>query len=182
MFTRHYRELLHFLGRSVQDRHTAADLAQESYARVLAAQKSGEDIADPRALLFRTARNLLIDRHRHHQVRRAAHGEAVQDGEDDDDALALLAAPAAFEPEVAVASQQSVHALLATIGALPVRCRQAFMLHKFEGLSHAEVAERMGITVKMVEKHIKLGLQACRDCLAQQGQASVPGASPRAGP
>ena len=175
MFTRDYRELLHFLGRSVNDHHTAADLAQESYARVLAAQKNGEDIADPRALLYRTARNLLIDRHRHSQVRRAVHGEVPQEGDDDDgDALSRLAAPAAFEPEVAVASQQSVRALLATIGALPVRCRQAFMLHKFEGLSHAEVAQQMGISVKMVEKHIKMGLQACRGCLAQQETASSP--------
>jgi len=88
--------------------------------------------------------------------------------------LGLQMRASAFEPEVAVASQQSVQALLATIGALPVRCRQAFMLHKFEGLSHAEVAEQMGISVKMVEKHIKMGLQACRGCLAQQETASSP--------
>lgn len=168
MFTRYYRELLHFLGRSVKDHHTAADLAQESYARVLAAQKSGEDITDPRALLYRTARNLLIDRHRHSQVRRAVHGESSPEVDGDDDALSRLVAPAAFEPEVAAASQQSVQALLATIGDLPVRCRQAFMLHKFEGLSHAEVAEQMGVSVKMVEKHIRTGLQACRACLEQQ--------------
>ncbi len=167
VFTRYYRELLHFLGRSVKDQHTAADLVQESYARVLVAQKNGEDIVDPRALLYRTARNLLIDRHRHDQVRRAALGETV-DTDEDEETLSQLAAPPAFEPEGAVASRQGVQALLTTIGELPVRCRQAFMLHKFEGLSHAEVAEEMGITVKMVEKHIKMGLQACRACLEQQ--------------
>ena len=55
-------------------------------------------------------------------------------------------------------------ALLAAIGDLPVRCREAFILHKFDGLSQAEVARQMGISVTMVERHIKLGMLACRAC------------------
>jgi len=47
----------------------AADLAQESYARVYAAQLSGAGIVNPRALLYRTARNLVIDHYRHAEVR-----------------------------------------------------------------------------------------------------------------
>jgi RNA polymerase sigma factor (sigma-70 family) len=74
------------------------------------------------------------------------------------------AAPAASEPEAVLASNQSVEALLATIELLPLRCREAFMLHKFDGLSHAEVAQRMGISRKMVEQHMALALQACRRC------------------
>lgn len=154
MVARYYRELLNFLARSLQDRDAAADVAQESYARLLAVQRSGETIAEPRALLYRTARNLVIDQHRRTSVR----------GEADDSSLDTLAAPPAFEPEVAAASAQSVHAMLATINALPLRCREAFVLHKFDGLSQQEVAQQMGISLKMVEKHLKLALQACRQC------------------
>ncbi|WP_422388063.1 sigma factor [Delftia tsuruhatensis] len=68
---RYYRELLRFLQRAVKDRDTAEDLAQESYARLLAVQRSGEGIAEPRALLYRTARNLVIDQYRRSEVRGA---------------------------------------------------------------------------------------------------------------
>ena len=69
MVTRYYRELLNFLSRAVNNREAAADLAQESYARVLAMQQDGVTIAEPRALLYRTARNLVIDQHRRDTVR-----------------------------------------------------------------------------------------------------------------
>lgn len=165
MVARYYRELLRFLQGTVRDRETAADLAQESYARVLAVQQSGETIDEPRALLYRTARNLVIDQHRRSEVR-ASH--AAQDGEAADEAMG----PEACEPEAAAMSSQSVQALLAAIAALPLRCREAFILHKFDGLSQAEVARRMGISVTMVERHIKLGMQACRACREQlQGGA-----------
>jgi RNA polymerase sigma factor (sigma-70 family) len=155
---RYYQELLNFCARTARSRDAAADLVQESYARVLAVQRSGQPVPEPRALLYRTVRNLQIDQYRRSEVR----GEA----DADEAAMALdeLAAPPAFEPDTAAASGQAVSAMLATIDALPLRCREAFILHKFDGLPHAEVAERMGISRKMVEQHIQLAMQACRRC------------------
>lgn len=169
--TRYYRELLRFLQGAARDRETAADIAQESYARLLAVQRAGETIAEPRALLYRTARNLLIDQHRRAEVR-GAH-VCLESEDDAQESMDFFAGPQALEPEAAAMSTQSVNALLAAIGALPLRCREAFMLHKFDGLSQAEVARQMGISVTMVERHIKLALQACRAChnRLQGGQA-----------
>lgn len=173
MLTHYYRELLNFLSRAVNDRHAAADLAQESYVRVLALQQSGQHVAEPRALLYRTARNLVIDRHRRGAVRGQLHDTDL----DDDaglDAVDTLAAPAASEPETAAMSAQAVEAMLAAIGELPLRCREAFILHKFDGLAQAEVARRMGISVTMVERHIRLAMQACRRCQDAQDGAPPP--------
>lgn len=166
----YYRELLRFLQGTVRDRDTAADLAQESYARVLAVQQSGETITEPRALLYRTARNLVIDQYRRSEVRGAY---AATDGDAATDAADWAAGPEALEPEVAAMSSQTVDALLTAIGELPLRCREAFILHKFDGLSQAEVARQMGISVTMVERHIKLGMQACR-ARQEQMQGSAP--------
>lgn len=175
MVTRYYRELLNFLSRAVNNRDAAADLAQESYVRVLALQQSGENIAEPRALLYRTARNLLIDRHRRQAVRGLpADTDAYTDDEREDSVLDTLAAPAAFEPETAAMSAQAVQAMLDVIGALPLRCREAFILHKFDGLPQSKVAEQMGISVTMVERHIKNALEACRRCQQDHDSAEVP--------
>lgn len=158
MFEHYYRELLHFLTRKLRDGDAAADLAQESYARVYAAQKAGEAVRDPRALLYRTARNLVVDRHRHEQVRLGVESPLPDTDPAEPDAQP---APAAYEPEALAASQQAVGQLVATIEALPPRCREAFLLNRFEGLSYAEVAARMGVSAKAVEQHIRHALDAC---------------------
>lgn len=161
MVAHYYRELLNFLSRKVADRATAADLVQESYARVYAAEQTGLAVRDPRALLYKTARNLVIDQGRRGDVRaRFAEPEDGVASNEPDNALG----PAAFEPDAAMESQQMVNAMLATIDSLPPRCRQAFILHKFDGLTHAEVAERMGVSVKMVEQHVRNAVQACQRC------------------
>ena len=155
MLERYYRELLNFCARTVKDRDAAADVVQESYARVLAIQRSSVPISEPRALLYQTARHVMVDQHRRSLLR----------GHDDLNAIAEAehpAIPAHQEPQAMVASAQAIEAYVATIEALPPRCREAFVLHVFDGLPHAEIAQRMGTSVSMVEKHIARGRLECR--------------------
>ncbi|MDQ1918791.1 RNA polymerase sigma factor [Massilia pseudoviolaceinigra] len=154
VFERYHLELLNFLHRLLGDRHAAADLAQESFVRVLVLQQSGRAVANARALLYRTARNLVIDSHRRAGVR----------GHDGLDLVAEHAGPRHLQPDEALASVQSVQAYVQAIEDLPPRCREAFILHVFDELTHRQIAERMGISASMVEKHIVRGMLACRAC------------------
>ncbi|KQP16111.1 sigma-70 family RNA polymerase sigma factor [Pseudorhodoferax sp. Leaf265] len=163
MLERYHRELLNFLARQVSDRDAAADLAQESYVRVLAVQHAGRSIVDVRALLYRTAHNLLIDRHRRASVRRHEDLDTVPEH-------AQPRAPAHLQPDEALAAMQVVRAYVAAIEALAPRCREAFVLHVFDGLSHAQVGQRMGISASMVEKHIVRAMVACKLCARQLHQ------------
>ena len=157
MLERYHRELLNFLSRQVHDRDTAADLAQESFVRVLTAQSAGQAVLDMRALLYRTARNLVIDQHRRSEVRRHEDLDALPEDQHPP-------APQHQQPEERLASQQVIRAYVATIEALPARCREAFLLHVFEDCTHAQIAQDMGISVSMVEKHIVRAMVACKLC------------------
>lgn len=176
MFERYYRELLNFLALKVRDRDTAADLAQESFARLYAAQRAGAAVRDPRALLYRTARNLLTDGYRRASARQAGDGRAP-DGAIEPDAQA---GPAALEPETAIAARQRFEAIAEVVDGLPPRCREAFILVKFDGLTHAETAQRMGIAVKTVEMQVQIALRACWE-RQEALDGAAPGASVRTG-
>lgn len=157
MLERFHRELLNFLARQVSDRDTAADLAQESYARVLAVQRGGQAVSDPRALLFHTARNLVVDQHRRTEVRRHDDIEALAD-------VDQPLAPQHLQPDEVLLYEQHARAIITAIESLPPRCREAFVLNRFEGLSHQEVAERMGISKNMVAQHVVRAVLACKAC------------------
>ena len=163
MLERYYRELLNFLARKVGDKELAADLAQESYARVCAVPDRA-NIAEPRALLYTTARNLVTDHYRRAAVRdqveiSGAHEHAL-------DADAVMAS-AAWEPEAVLSGRQRLAAIEQALADLPPRPREAFVLYKLDGLSRGQVAEKMGVGVKTVETHLAVAMEACV-CRLQQ--------------
>lgn len=157
---RYYQELLNFCCRTVRDRDVAADVVQESYARVLSVQHTGQPVIEPRALLHQTARRLMIDRHRRGLLR----------DHDDIDALAEAEQPMApdhMRPDEMLATAQVVRAYVAAIEGLPPRCREAFVLHVFDEMPQMQIAQRMGISRSMVEKHVVRGMLACKLCERQ---------------
>ncbi len=167
-----YEELLRYFTREVKDTFAAQDLVQETYGRVLAKVEAGEKIEDLRGLLYEVARNLLIDRHRQMQVRNHT----------TDDVLADMPAPAADGPEARYAGQQRLRLLVTAIDNLPLRCREAFVLHRLDGLPQAEVATRMGISVNMVERHIMLAVATCRKALGDDHLRRKPRPAATPGP
>lgn len=88
MVAHYYAELVSFFARSLNSRDAAADVVQESYARVFAMQSQDLAIRDLRALLFRTGKNIVIDDAR----RRTAEARMLQ-------TLAVVAADEAPSPE-----------------------------------------------------------------------------------
>lgn len=153
----YYKELLNFCARNLRDGTAAADLVQEAYARFLGARQAGVAVADPRALLYRTVRNLLIDQHRRTGVREHLSLDTMLE---EDQPLA----PRHLQPEEVCAFSQYVQAIYAAIESLPPRCREAFILSRFDGLTHQEVADQMGISRNMVAQHVIRGVLVCKVC------------------
>lgn len=161
MDVRYYNELLGFFTRAVRDSHEAQDLVQQTFERMLARRHT--QVGNARALLYQIARNLLVDRHRYLRLR-------LHDGEA---ALDELPAAPSSEPETVYAAAQRARLLVATIDALPPRCREAFVRHRIDGLPHAAVAAEMGISVNMVERHIMLAVAHCRKALRADAVAAA---------
>jgi RNA polymerase sigma factor (sigma-70 family) len=156
VIARYYKELLSFCTRALKDRDAAADLVQETYTRLLAAEHAGETIAAPRALLYRTAKNLMVDLHRRDETRAEQSIETVPEQ------TLMSMADTELSPEQAYVQTQHVKAMMLAIDSLPPRCKEAFMLNRFEGLTQQEVADQMGISRNMVAQHIIRGMLTCK--------------------
>lgn len=116
----------------------------------------GEAIENPSAYLYRLASNLLVDRAR--SRRRAAARDADWRRHSH---MSLNGADIADTPdaEAAVCARLRLERLTEALSMLPPRTRRVFWLHKFEGLTHAETARRLGISKSAVEKHISQALK-----------------------
>lgn len=145
-------ELRRFLSMKLRNCEEAADVVQDTFVRVLTLADDYE-IRHPRGLLYRTALNITVDRARSRDARPDCTA---------DFAMAADIAADQPDPESALYMQQRLHLLQQAIAELPPKCRTAFMLHKFENLSYADVALRLGVSRNMVEKHIIKALAHCR--------------------
>jgi RNA polymerase sigma-70 factor (ECF subfamily) len=129
-------------------------LAQESYARVLSMQQKGQVILEPGALLRQVALRAKIDMDRRAEVRQHQSIDSLEE-------LDQPASPLHLQPEHAYASSQSIQAYLDTIEGLPPRCRDAFCMYIFDELPNKEIAERLGVSLSMVNQYISRGKLAC---------------------
>lgn len=156
-FETHYDELTAFVRRKVDCPALAADIVQETYVR-LAGGRVPDAARNPRAFLYRVAANLTVD----HLRQRRSRAKYVSS-----EPLAEEVADAQPSAEAAVEARQRLALLASAVDELPPRCRQVFVLRKLEGLDQAEIAETLGISRNMVEKHLRKALLHCAMRLQQ---------------
>ncbi|MBH3309648.1 RNA polymerase sigma factor [Pseudomonas mosselii] len=150
-----YADILHFLRKHMNNASDAADMTQDVFAQWLGYRDRAK-VEQPRAFLFQVARNLLSDHWRRQKVRHAVLA---------DDTLPEAHDTSANDPLDHAQQQQRLNQLRQVLAELSPRRREALMLHRFEGLTQAQIAERMNISVSMVEKHIAAALLQCKQRL-----------------
>ncbi|CAB3691835.1 MAG: sigma-70 family RNA polymerase sigma factor [Achromobacter sp.] len=158
LYAEHHGWLRSWLRRKLGCPEQAADLAQDTFLRVLTSKTSLAELAEPRAYLTTTASRLVLDRARRERVERA-YLEAMS--------LAAAALPRwAPSPEAVMSAVQAVEQLAAALSTLAPKGREAFLLHYLEDESQPAVAQRLGISVRMVQKYLAQGLLRCHQVVA----------------
>lgn len=139
-----YRENERWLARSLKHRfgdQDIEDLAQETWLR-LASAVSLSDICHPKAFLLRIATNLASTRRRRRELAlRAEALAAVRDSIDADQTDRIM--------------------LAQIVLGLPESLRDVFLLSRIDGLTNAQIADRLGIAPKTVEWRMTRALAHC---------------------
>lgn len=148
----HYARLLRVVRSKGVCQDDAADIVQDAYARLTVAAERTE-VHNPGAFLHVTAINLIRDRGRTAGARGLfAASEAAPDD---------VACPAP-SAERTIIGRQNLAVLERALEELPPKRRAALVLYRFDNMSHAAIAEQLGISISMVEKHVRLALDHCR--------------------
>ena len=139
------------------------EIVQEAYARLWAT--SPERIVNARAYFFVTARHVVGE------ILRRARVVSIETMADID---TLNVPDGDGGPERRVSGREELEQMRRALAKLSPKCRMAFELRKFEGMSQRQIAERMGISESTVEKHLIKGLRGVMsEMKAADGQAPL---------
>lgn len=128
----------------------AADLAQDTFLRVLSKERELTALREPRAYLSTIAHSLLVNHWRRQAVERAYL-----------EALALQAQQHAPSPEAAELIIETLLAIDAMLLRLPSKVREAFLLSQLDGLTYAAIALRLQVSERMVKKYMAQAMLQC---------------------
>lgn len=158
LYTHHHGWLRSWLRHRLGNAFDAADLAHDTYLRVLGSGRLPPPERSRQHLTV-VAKGLVIDLYRRRRIE-AAYLESI-----------------AHLPEARVPSEEAralaLEALIeldALLAGLPARAREALLLNRLDGLSHREIAQRMRVSVSSVEKYIAAALAACYRALHEAGR------------
>ena len=157
VFKAHYAGMASFVQRFVRSPDLAEELVQDVFLKLWSKREQLAEIETFRTYLFRAARNTALNYLRRAKLERRWREEQ---GVDDDPPTTFAADEETVEQEVAVAVQ-------AAINRLPPRCREIFLLSRDGGLTYAEIARSLEISVKTVETQMGRALKSLRSSLQQ---------------
>lgn len=160
LYLDHHGWLQGWLRRRIGDAHQAADLAQDTFVRLLtssvgrgeatAAAQPAAGLREPRAYLATVAKHVLVN----HLRRQSLEQAYLQ-------ALAVLPEPEALSPERQLMVLQALQEIDAMLDALPPKVRAVFILSQIDGLTYAEIAEALGVGLRSVKRYMAQAMAEC---------------------
>lgn len=153
-FEMHFRRLYVPLGmyalRLTGDADEAEDVVQETFVNVWVLLGTGVSIDRFKDYMYKAVRNEALRRMR-----------TRSDATVDVDACGDVA-------DETIDTSERDAALWLAIDRLPRRCRDVFLMSKRDGMSNADIADELGISVKTVENQMTKAYRSLRQCLSRR--------------
>jgi RNA polymerase sigma-70 factor (ECF subfamily) len=163
VFIENYSFLKRYLARFFSNSQDIEDVAQEAYLRAFAAEQKKTSIEQPKAFLFRIAKNVALNK-------LTIKSRQITDFIEDVSTSLVLESEASAEEEVD--AQELFGLYCEAVASLAEKGRQVFLLRKVHGLAHKEIAARMSLSVSSVEKYLRQGILTCR-AFVDAGQSNT---------
>ena len=149
LYSSHHGWLHGWLRKKLGCAHQAADLAHDTYVRVISSGRLPQP-EQSRAFLTQVAKNLVVDMYRRRKIEQAY-----------EETLAALPEPVSPSPEERALVLETLLEIDAMLAAMPAKVREAFLMSQLDGMSYAEIAALLGVTISSVQKYMSRALVAC---------------------
>ena len=154
IYVQHHSWLYGWLRAKLTDACDAADVAQDTFVRILVSRNANQ-IREPRDYLATVARGLVIDRYRRRAIE-LAYLETLA-------ARPVATAISEEDKAVIIETLVAVDKALTNLGA---RTQRIFMLSQIEGLTYQQIAAQMKLSLTTVKKHMIRALTECSMIMA----------------
>lgn len=158
VFLEYRTKLERMVAGRLQSRHAAQDIAQDLYLKLPRVAEQFPSTEDARRYLVRMATNAALD-HQRTEWRRAellAGAQDLFDGVED-------------SPEDLAVSRDEIGQLETALRELPAKCRDVLYLSRVEGMTHTEIASKLGVSKSLVDKYAVRALLHCREKMRHGG-------------
>ena len=155
VFKAHYAGMASFVQRFVRAPDLAEELVQDVFLKLWSKREQLAEIETFRTYLFRAARNTALN-----YLRRAKLERRWQEEQG-----VIDEPPNSFSADDETVEQEVAQAVKEAIDRLPPRCREIFLLSRDGGLTYAEIARSLDISVKTVETQMGRALKSLRSSL-----------------
>lgn len=149
IYEQHHSWLHGWLKGKLHNACDAADLAHDTFVRILGARNAAH-ILEPRDYLATIARGLLIDRYRRQAIEQAYL-----------EALAAREQPVVVSEEDKALIIETLVAVDKALTGLGPRAQRIFMLSQVDGLSYQQIAEQLQVSLTTVKKHMIRAITEC---------------------
>ena len=163
LFSIYFARLNDFAKNVVRDDVISQDIVQEVFVKVWESSAEIESI-NMEAFLFRLVRNRCIDYIKHIKVVNNRMQEVnISSKYEELYRIDFIG----NEPYVLI-EQELKAKIERTIQGLPERCREVFIMSRMDGLKNKEIAEKLDINIKNVERHISRAMQSFRQNFSEE--------------
>lgn len=150
LYCHHHSWLRGWLHRRLGSAEQAADIAHDTFVRLLGSERVPAAFDEPRAYLTTVAQNLVSNHWRRQKLERAYL-----------DALAQVPHEVEWSPETRAIMLETLLELDRLLDGLPTVVRQAFLYSQLDGKTHAQIAATLGISIPTVKRYLAKALQRC---------------------
>ncbi|KQV89794.1 sigma-70 family RNA polymerase sigma factor [Rhizobacter sp. Root1221] len=155
LYSHHHGWLYGWLRKKLGDSSDAADLAHDTFLRIISSQKPVAVLQQPRAYLATIAKGILVNWYRRRALEQAYLA-----------ALACHPEAEAPSPEQHLSILQTLYEIDAMLDRLPPRTKRTFLLSQLEGLKYEEIAAALNVSLITVKRDMKAAFAQCLAAMA----------------
>ncbi|MFQ6332681.1 sigma-70 family RNA polymerase sigma factor [Methylophilus sp. 3sh_L] len=149
LYNDHHHWLKSWLRRQLYCNERAADLAHDTFVRVISARNASQ-IVEPRVYLATIARRLMVDYFRRATLERAYL-----------DALSTMPEPIHISAEERAVMVETLCEIDAMLDALGEKTRQIFLMSQLDGMTYPEISVQMNLSVSAIKKYMARAIEHC---------------------